>query len=234
MSKEEWDRYNKSQADWTRYNNDPFFIDDPLCKDGEGKIIMAWCKIKEMKDISKMTYQMLTKWESYTEEQILSLDETPCLISTPDTAHGRGTGGWIKSQNLTGKQKWEVVSNIKGRISLEESHERGLKQQGEKRIKEAKMKAEEKIRFESLRNKKKKAMKQANEKEEEKKQKEAEKIKKEKEISESVENFIQNFVPQTNLEKIHYAQYLQNKQLIGTVSKLIGIVSNMEARLYNM
>jgi len=234
MSKEEWDRYNKSQADWTRYNNDPFFIDDPLCKDGEGKIIMAWCKIKEMKDISKMTYQMLTKWESYTEEQILSLDETPCLISTPDTAHGRGTGGWIKSQNLTGKQKWEVVSNIKGRISLEESHERGLKQQGENRIKEAKMKAEEKIRFESLRNEQIKAMKQANEKEEEKKQKEAEKIKKEKEISESVENFIQNFVPQTNLEKIHYAQYLQNKQLIGTVSKLIGIVSNMEARLYNM
>ena len=60
-----------------------------------------------------MTYQMLTKWESYTEEQILSLDETPCLISTCERGTGRGTGGWIKSQNLTGKQKWDKKQNAK-------------------------------------------------------------------------------------------------------------------------
>lgn len=192
----------KEQQEWLLMQKDPTYITDPLCCEAEipgGNLIYETCKIKKNDNVNDMTYEQLITWKNYTDEQILDMEYGP-------------KDAW--ANNSTYNCKWTKLNALKCDFNRKKSHEIHLKQVAERKWLESEKKRKDKFILEKQREEQFKKNNILAEKKKLKEEKRRIKILRDKEILE----YVDNYIPETNLEKIAYAQYIQNKHLMDMIN----------------
>ena len=199
------------EEEWNLMKKDPYYTDDPLCHTGGegGELWAQHTFLKKSGDVSKMTYEQLITWKNYTDEQILNM-----VIGPIDARWRPGD---------TNEEKMSSFNHIRNKYSRKLQYERNIILNAEKeKMESIKQRNIAKARQSEV-NEQRKIMEEKKRAEKIKVENKLIKLQKDKEILE----FVDNFIPETNLEKLAYAQYIQIKCLGGISNQLNDISSRM-------
>jgi len=197
---------SKEQKEWEKMKKDPNYVDNPLCCEAQlpgGELIYEYCQVKKNDNINDMTYEQLITWKNYTEEQILDMEYGPTDARWASFKKPHESG-------ITKTCKGAALFYIRRKYNLRKSLEIYQEQAAKYKENAAEKEKEEKIILEKQRTVQ--ILKEENR---------LKKIQSDKEILE----YVDNFIPETPLEKIAYAQYIQTKLLTGMV---YGISSQLD------
>ena len=206
------------KQEWIIMQKDPNYVDDPLCCEAEipgGNLIYEICHIKKNDNVNDMTYEQLITWKNYTDEQILDMEFGPHRARWDVFKQSHEAG-------ITENCKKIAISYIRNEYNRKKSHEISLIQEAERRRLIFEKVEKDKIILEKQRVEQFKKTKELAEKEKLKEKNKLIKIQRDKEILE----YVDNYIPETNLEKIAYAQYIQNKQLKCIINSQLDYLSS--------
>ena len=213
-----------SQQEWDKMKADPYYANDPLCCEAEipgGELIMKFAMAKKNDNVNDMTYEQLITWKKYTYEQMLDMEFGPAdarwrKVNAPYLPDSQE----MKREILRMKERG--LENARQRYQMKLYNIRSRKQEIERRKAEQEKKEQDKIILEKQRNEQILKMKALEEQKKLIEEKRLKKMQRDKEVIE----YLEDFIPETNLEKIAYAQYIQNKKLIGTITSMDNYISS--------
>jgi len=206
---------SKGQQEWNLMKKDPYYNDDPLCHEAHDihcELLYCASMLKKSGDVSKMTYEQLITWEKYTDKQILN------MVNGPIDAR------WSPSRWPGDNESRSTAFNhIRDKYNRKLQHERNIILNAEKEKMESIKKRNISKARQSEVNEQRKIMEEKKRAEKIKEDNKLIKLQKDKEILE----FVDNFIPETILEKLAYAQYIQIKRLGGISNQLNDISSRI-------
>lgn len=222
----------KEQQEWDKMKENPYYANDPLCCEAEipgGKLIMEYAMIKKNDNVNEMTYEQLITWKKYTEEQILDMEFGPVdarwlpgksrLPYLPDTQETREL---YKHKAL--RSVWQKYQKKQSDIIRRKAKQLA---EIERRKAEQEKRKKDKIILEKQRNDHILKMKELEKQKKLIEEKRLKKIHLDKEITE----YLDDFIPETILEKIAYAQYIQNKKIIGIINGMYSQLDYLASRV---